>query len=270
MNHLFLPRNNVIKIKEINLLPKTNVAMVRPLTIESLNINGFGDNRKRKKILNHFFRRQVDIVLLQETYTTPTTAQHYKEQWKKLSRKHDSHWNSLASNSCGVAILISDQAKVKVIDTKQDLAGRVLTLQVKLNNNIFQIQSLYAPTRPESRPQFYQDLGEFFFKEGQIICGGDFNMVEAKIDRTGGEFTSAHCRGLLQLNELKESLSLTDVWRDQYPDYKAYSWSATDRKVWENGVHTKVRNRTRVLQYSHLNSPIKRRITIAGRPCLAV
>ena len=52
--------------------------MARNLQIESLNCNGLGDYRKRKKIMNHFFKRQVDIVLLQETHTTPTTAAEYK------------------------------------------------------------------------------------------------------------------------------------------------------------------------------------------------
>ena len=85
--------------------------MASNITIESLNCNGLGIKKKRRRIFKHFFKKGVDIILLQETHTTPTTASEYRDEWKRLSRKHDSFWNSLSSTSCGVAILIADQKK---------------------------------------------------------------------------------------------------------------------------------------------------------------
>ena len=210
--------------------------MARNLTIESLNCRGLGDYRKRKKIFSHFFKRQVDIILLQETHTTPSTAESYKAQWKRLSRNNVSFWNSLSSRSCGVAILFTDQTKVKILEEIKDDSGRVITLKIKCYKNIYQIQCVYAPTVPEMRPLFFQELGNYFFKEGQIISGGDFNMVEEAQDRTGDFFTSAHTRGLSDLTNVKNDYDLVDIWRTKNPSNRSYSWSATDGR----DIHSRI------------------------------
>ena len=206
--------------------------MTRPLLIESLNCNGLGDKRKRKRILNHFSKRNVDIVLLQETFTTPTTAAAYRAQWKSLSWKHTSIWNPLCSRSCGVAILIGDATKTKIINYAQDDAGRILTIQFKYLNTTYQIQSIYAPTVPQSRPLFYNSLENYVFPDGQLIAGGDFNMVEdPHIDRAGGTPTSNHTKGLTELNLFKTAFGLTDMWRDYFPQQRAYSWSSDTKDI---------------------------------------
>ena len=211
--------------------------MARNLTIDSLNCNGLADKQKRRRILNHFFKRKVDIVLLQETHTTTATAETYKNQWRSLSTKHSSYWNSLTSRSCGVAILISDTSKVKVLDTKQDLAGRVISLKIKCQNNILQIQSIYAPSTAEPRPTFFEDLHEYSFTDGQIIVGGDFNMVEdPQIDRLGGTPCAAHVRGLTELLQYKNTMNLVDIWRERNPTTRSYSWNTLD----DRDIHSRL------------------------------
>ena len=203
--------------------------MTRPLIIESLNCNGLGDYRKRRRIFNHFFKRKVDIILLQETHTTPTLEKAYTDQWKALSKKHNALWSSLSSRSCGVGILIADQSKIKLLQSMKDQAGRVITIQVKYAKNTYQFQSIYAPTKPEPRPLFFQELGNYLFTDGQIIAGGDFNMVEnPEIDRRGGAIYSSHRRGKEDLDEFKTRYSLADIWRERNPQARAYSWSTKD------------------------------------------
>ena len=205
--------------------------MATTLTIDSLNCRGLGDKKKRRRIFNHFFRRGIDIILLQETHTTQTTALQYKDEWKKLSRKHTSFWNSLSSRACGVAILIRDQTKTKILNSLQDDNGRIITLQFKCFNDTYQTQTIYAPSNPPSRPLFFQSLENYVFPDGQIIAGGDFNMVENPlIDRSGGTLSAKHTRGLPELQDYRIPLNLVDMWRELHPDSVAYSWSSLDDK----------------------------------------
>ena len=56
------------------------------LHIVSLNCNNLGNKNKRKKLFRHLTRRNVDVVLLQETHTTPKLSKEYEAEWKRLRK----------------------------------------------------------------------------------------------------------------------------------------------------------------------------------------
>ena len=132
--------------------------MIAQIRILSLNCNGLGDRVKRKRLFRHLIRRNIDVALLQETHTNTETSQKYEAEWKRLRRNHHSLWNSETSRSCGVAILINNKKTIQVINSAKDSHGRIQTIQVSINDNIYQFQSLYAPNNPGSRPLFFEDL----------------------------------------------------------------------------------------------------------------
>ena len=199
------------------------------LHVVSLNCNGLGNNTKRKKLFRHFTRRNVDVVLLQETHTTPKLSKQYEAEWKRLKQNHHSHWNSGTSSSCGVAILLNNKQTIQTINLAKDSVGRILTIQTKLNDNIYQFQSIYAPNNPASRPQFFEDLHEYLFPDGETIMGGDFNMVEdITTDRVGGTPNSAHEKGKIELTQLQQQNQLIDVWRQKSLNIRDYTWSSAD------------------------------------------
>ena len=210
--------------------------MTPQINIVSLNCNGLGDRLKRKKLFRHFVRRNVDVILLQETHTTTETSEQYKAEWKRLRKNHDSRWNSGTSRSCGVAVLINNKRSIQILNTSFDSAGRILTIQASINDDIYQFQSLYAPTRPGSRPLFFEELQDYLFPDGEIIIGGDFNMVEdVNIDRAGGTPTSAHEKGKNELSHLKLQSNISDIWRQKSKNVREYTWSSPD-----NLIHSRI------------------------------
>ena len=206
--------------------------MTSKLNVISLNCNGLGDKYKRKRLFRHFTRRNVDIVLLQETHSSIDTSPTYADEWKRMSPNHHSYWNSGTSRSCGVAILIANKRTTKVIDTAQDPNGRVFTVQAKIKKLTFQFQSIYAPNTPESRPSFFESLKDYLFPDGEVILGGDFNMVEdLNVDRVGGTVRPSHLKGKPELDDMKRNYSLVDQWRSISLQVREYTWSKPDRTI---------------------------------------
>ena len=210
--------------------------MISTLRILSLNCNGLGDRLKRKRLFRHFIRRNVDVVLLQETHTTKESAAMYEAEWKRLRRNHHSVWNSGTSRSCGVAILLNNKNDIHIINSSSDDHGRVITIQTSINDDVYQFQSLYAPNAPRSRPLFFNQLDQHLYPDGEIIMGGDFNMVEdISLDRAGGTPTSEHEKGKVQLTQLKLQKCLKDIWREKALNVREYTWSNP-----ENTIHSRI------------------------------
>ena len=199
------------------------------LSVSSLNCRGLGNRQKRKQIFDFFHQTAADIILLQETHTTIASARRYRSEWKRLSSKHTSYWNSATSLSCGVAILVADKTATEYVDLRQCPNGRTLTLKAKIKGNNIQLLNIYAPTVPEARPQYFENLAQFTFPDATMIAGGDFNMVEnVDLDRSGGTITTAHTKGLEQLRIFQKQQAITDAWRDKNPTFHQYSWSSPD------------------------------------------
>ena len=148
------------------------------LRVDTLNCRGLNDIRKRKNVFAHTHKVGADIVLLQKTHSTRKTSKRFNREWKMISSNHDSAWNSLSNLACGVAILVEDSSHTKLLDVKTDTNGRVLTLKLECLGHIYQVQSVYAPTAPEARPQFFDSPDRFVFPDATLITGGDWNMVE--------------------------------------------------------------------------------------------
>ena len=135
--------------------------MTYNMRVESLNCKGLGSNQKRRAIMEHFHLKRCDVILLQETHTTIKTSQKYQREWKRMAPTHDSVWNSHNSRSCGVAILIKDKLTTKLLDSRIDPAGRLITVQLELGSDKIQLQSMYAA---DMRPEFFENADMFTFR----------------------------------------------------------------------------------------------------------
>ena len=240
--------------------------MTRQFTIDSLNCKGLGDPKKRKQILRHFYRKHTDIIILQETHTTADTSKTYAEEWQRLSPNHHSVWNSGTSRSCGVAILLKDKHTTPIIDSKQDMIGRTLTTQILYLNNVYQIQNIYVPDKPNLRPNFFDTLNNFTFPDSDTILGGDFNMVEnTRYDRRGGTPTPTHTKGYTELQQHKQQLNLTDIWRENNLGLPAYTWFSPDKAIGSriDRFYTSTSLRSSFVTQTHLQNPWSDHSTIS-------
>ena len=223
----------------------------------TLNVNGLNDDKKRKKLFTHFKMAQQDIICIQETHSTITTSQQWKQEWES-NKTFTSYWNSGTYKSCGVAILIKDSATYKVIDTTIDDKGRIINVKMKIYGINVQITSAYAPNRPHLRTFFFDKLRQQLSTKYLTIIGGDYNMVEdVNIDRRGGTLSASHQRGLTELDKLKDDHQLIDIWRTQNKYKREYTWKSKDGKI-----------RSRLDRFYLSKTFINQYVTADNYPCL--
>ena len=92
---------------------------------------------------------RVDIALLQETHSTKSSENIWKSEWGgKGYFSHDT------SNSKGVCILFRKNLDFALHNVKKDTSGRVLCLDMEIDNTRFTLCNIYAPNNDD--PQFLE------------------------------------------------------------------------------------------------------------------
>ena len=89
---------------------------------------------------------------------------------------------------------------------------------MKIDNKILTLVNIYAPNN--DNPTFFQNLLDRILSSEceEVIMGGDFNLVmDVQKDKKGGNATT-HRNSLKEVQNIANSLDLTDVWRTLNPD----------------------------------------------------
>ena len=106
-----------------------------------------------------------------------------------------------------------------------DPEGRYIIVDIKTEDQIITLLNLYAPNNDE--PSFFQNIFNnnlSTFECDYLVIGGDFNLVQnLEKDKKGGNQTT-HFKSLKEIENLKESMDLTDIWRDLHPDSQRFTW----------------------------------------------
>ena len=76
------------------------------LQIACLNVRGLQNKNKRNRIFQYFKSKKYDIILLQETYSTPQDENIWKKKWEGPA-----FFSSLNNHKCGEAILCTNNQK---------------------------------------------------------------------------------------------------------------------------------------------------------------
>ena len=85
----------------------------------TLNVRGIRDRSKREKMFNWFRSKSIDIIYLQETYSTPDIEKKWQLEWGgKCIFSHGT------SHSKGVLVLINSKLDIEISDTCADINGR--------------------------------------------------------------------------------------------------------------------------------------------------
>ena len=121
------------------------------LQIASLNIRGL--QNKRNRIFQYFKSKKYDIILVQETYSTPQDENFRKKEWEGPA-----FFSSLNNHKCGVAILCTNnQNKLKASYENKYKPGH-LSIKIEIESSSFIITNIYAPNIPRKRKTFFQKL----------------------------------------------------------------------------------------------------------------
>ena len=137
---------------------------------------------------------------------------------KKFKRVWKSEWGNEIifchgqTNARDVAILIKKGLNSKIHDIYRDTEGRILVVNIVIENNRHTIANCYAPNN--DNPGYFAQafaVVESFPNEYRIIAG-DFNTILKENGRIGGSCQN-HQDSTKFINEYLEQHFLIGIWR---------------------------------------------------------
>ena len=193
------------------------------LELYSFNARGLSNELKRVSIFQWLKSKHNGIVFLQETHSTKSLENSWSRDWSG-----DIYYSHGSASACGVAILIPAELNTSITEIKTDNDGRILLLDIEIDDNKSILCNVYAPTRDKVKQQhdFIQKLNDMLseYVDANIILGGDFNTyLNADLDKKGPVTT----QNSSYTNEIKDTLTnynLIDIWRNINPTTKRYTW----------------------------------------------
>ena len=190
----------------------------------SINVNGIAEKQKRKLTFDYIRKLRANIYLLQETHIAD------KEDEQQWAREWGGPcvWSRGSHRSCGVGILLCPNSDMSIESSLHDNEGRVISVRIKYKEHVINILNIYAPTIPSERKHFMNNIWQYKTGDNNLILGGDFNCVEEpSLDKLGGNPTSGTA-GIEELKDFTWNNDLLDVWRQQHPTDRLFTWSNKD------------------------------------------
>ena len=133
------------------------------------------------------------------------------------------------TNSCGVAIEYAGSNKVNVLDKKIDKNGRILKLDVKVDESNFVLVKRYIPNTETVQTATLHDLDKMLgtikdLYDKQIVLAVDFNFIfDTSLESYGGKPTLKK-KYIAKFIEFKEKFDLCDIWRIRNPKTKRFTF----------------------------------------------
>ena len=144
----------------------------------TLNVKGIRDKTKRERIFNWCKSKSVDIVCLQETYSSPDIEAKWQLEWGgKCIFSHGTN------HGRGVLVLIDSKLDVEIGDTWVDRNGRYVLIKCNIQGQKLLLGNVYFPTgnNEGDQIQFLNDLSQLLYRnnsEGNpVVLCGDFNVI---------------------------------------------------------------------------------------------
>lgn len=188
-------------------------------TILSMNCQGLGDIDKCRDVLHFLRQKKYDIYLLQDTHFTIKQEKYIRTMWGL-----DCVFNSFSSQSRGVAVFFNNSIDYKIHKIIKGNDGNKLILDITISDKRLTLVNIYGPNK--DKPNFYKEVKDSIasLQNETVIIAADFNMVLDPMK---------DCLNYTRLNnpnaretvlDICTELNLIDVWREQNPDSRQYTW----------------------------------------------
>ena len=154
----------------------------------SLNIRGINKAIKRRNLFRWLHNGKYDVIFLQETYSDKTIENVWRAEWGgDIFHSHGS------KHSRGVMTLTRPTVKGENISTTCDRNGRVLIVNLTIQDGEFCLANIYAPNDQNLQVDFYTQLTRKLrpYVNSNLVLGGDFNCPLENIDKKGGKDISS-------------------------------------------------------------------------------
>ena len=200
------------------------------IRLYSWNVRGLRDVNKRKALYQVLNEKNIDICLVQETFLTAELEKEISLEWKGVAIH-----NYGSNHSKGVSVFIKDDSKVKIDTLFKDNDGRVILLNLNINNETYTLVNIYAPNNETSRCTFFRKVGEYIhchaLNQSKLLMGGDYNYVQdIKLDvKVTGLRHRMSDRSTDNFKKLCKGFKINDIWRVKNPLLRAYTCRAKSR-----------------------------------------
>ena len=118
---------------------------------------------------------------------------------------------------------------MEVINKKCDNYGRILLLEINIDNRLFELINIYKANDKLDQLKTLTDLSKIVdcvndIQNKNIIFGSDFNIIfDSFLDAQGGNpILKKHT--LAKKIQIKERLNLVNIWRIQNPKTKRFTF----------------------------------------------
>ena len=111
--------------------------------------------------------------------------------------------------------------------------GRFIITQALIQNSSFCFVNLYLPNLQSQQVQLLNSLQDKLreFAVENFVIGGDFNCPISDLDKFGERDNSAKSNTIRAINEVCNNFTLVDIWRQQHPECRRYTWSNPSGKI---------------------------------------
>lgn len=190
------------------------------LKVLTVNCQGLGDPNKRRDVFKILKTKNYNIYFIQDTHFIQEDENLIQTQWG-----YKAFFSSYKSNSRGVAILFNNNCEITIYEQYRDDNGNYLILDVIVENLHFMLINIYGPN--SDKPEFYSQLLntlQDIYSSQYIILGGDFNLILNKELDSVNYLHHNNPKSIQEVNNLMNTLNLKDVFRENYPDSRMFTW----------------------------------------------
>ena len=192
--------------------------------IGSLNVRGINKHSKRTSIFNWVKSQGFDIMLLQETFSSNEDENLWQTEWGGQT-----FWSHGSKHSRGVGILIKRGFDFEMLKTELDPEGRYILMKARVQGEALNIINIYVPNVEKDKNIFFRSLNNTILSNeidinDPLLIAGDWNTIlDPSIDKTGGKTIISDSVGP-EMRNLINNFELVDVWRDQNPNTRRYTY----------------------------------------------
>jgi exonuclease III len=197
------------------------------LKFTSYNAKGLAGSRKRLEVFNWIKKDFKGIVFIQEAHCKKIKEKAWSKQ---LGRQYEIYFSHGSTQRNGVVTIIPRNYVKYVTKDWSDKEGRIKLIQLTINQTIYSLLNVYAPTadKPKEQITFFNQLDKIFseISHTKILSGGDFNSVfNPLLDKHKPKENEKPLKAAQELKNIIESHNLIDIWRVTNPNTKKFTWS---------------------------------------------
>ena len=149
------------------------------IEVVSYNVNGLGDNRKRRKIFNYMTQHTSgkSVVFLQETDSAQKVEKLFEYQWRgKMVFIHGT------SSSKGVCICFRYDLGYNISEFICDKNGIYIIVRMEIQGKPYVLINCYTLNSEKGQVKIFKEISEHFVDmnmtpEYKFICAGDWNLI---------------------------------------------------------------------------------------------